>query len=80
MLQDDDTVWIGAWWIGFLLCACLAFIVALTMLFFPRRLPLEDRDRNQEDQPDFASFGAQLKGTNLMLPFIQQTINKVGFL
>lgn len=37
--------------------------MAIPLLLFPRRLPLEDRDRNEEDKPDFASFGAQLKGS-----------------
>ncbi|XP_075550242.1 solute carrier organic anion transporter family member 4A1-like [Dermacentor variabilis] len=32
-------VWVGAWWIGFLIAACLAAIVAIPIFAFPKELP-----------------------------------------
>ncbi len=69
--QDDDDDWVGAWWIGFLLCAGLAFIVAIPLLLFPKQLPFKHRNENDEDKPDFASFGAQLKGEEIPVLFQQ---------
>ncbi|XP_070393212.1 solute carrier organic anion transporter family member 4A1-like [Dermacentor albipictus] len=32
-------VWVGAWWIGFLIAACMATIVAIPIFAFPKELP-----------------------------------------
>ncbi len=60
---EDEDEWVGAWWIGFITCACLAFLVAMPLLLFPKQLPNIDKsEQDEEEKPDFASFGAQLKG------------------
>uniref|UniRef100_T1JNZ4 Solute carrier organic anion transporter family member n=1 Tax=Strigamia maritima TaxID=126957 RepID=T1JNZ4_STRMM len=38
-LNPSSNVWVGAWWIGFLLTGVLAFLVAIPILGFPKRLP-----------------------------------------
>ena len=60
---EDEDEWVGAWWIGFITCASLAFLVAMPLLLFPKQLPNIDKsEQDEEEKPDFASFGAQLKG------------------
>ncbi|KAM4576741.1 solute carrier organic anion transporter family member 2B1-like [Odontesthes bonariensis] len=41
-LGPTDLRWVGAWWLGFLVAACLLFLAALPYLFFPREMPKED--------------------------------------
>ncbi len=62
VLQGDDTDWVGAWWMGFLLCATLALLVSIPMLLFPKHLPNRHKRADDDAKPDFANFGAQLKG------------------
>ena len=38
-LQPTSPAWVGAWWLGFLLLAVLAWILAVPFLMFPRVLP-----------------------------------------
>uniref|UniRef100_A0A3B4Z7M8 Solute carrier organic anion transporter family member n=1 Tax=Stegastes partitus TaxID=144197 RepID=A0A3B4Z7M8_9TELE len=40
-LDSKDLRWVGAWWVGFLMAACLLFITALPYFFFPRNMPKE---------------------------------------
>ncbi|XP_034367774.1 solute carrier organic anion transporter family member 1A6-like [Arvicanthis niloticus] len=43
-----DTRWVGAWWIGFLVCAGLNILIAIPFFFFPKTLPKE----GPEDKSD----------------------------
>ncbi|XP_028034167.1 solute carrier organic anion transporter family member 4A1-like isoform X1 [Bombyx mandarina] len=38
-ITPQSSVWIGAWWIGFILSALLCLIVAVPLLAFPHELP-----------------------------------------
>jgi len=38
-LTPNSNVWVGAWWIGFLIAAILCAILALPLLAFPPALP-----------------------------------------
>lgn len=38
-LTPESNVWVGAWWIGFLLSAVLCGLLALPLLAFPAALP-----------------------------------------
>ncbi|XP_068587823.1 solute carrier organic anion transporter family member 2B1 isoform X2 [Cebidichthys violaceus] len=52
-LTHKDLRWVGAWWLGFLVAACLLFLTALPYLFFPRSIPKEDGDDDVvESRPD----------------------------
>ncbi|KAK2827944.1 hypothetical protein Q5P01_018978 [Channa striata] len=51
-LDSQDLRWVGAWWLGFLVAACLLFLTALPYLFFPRQLPKEGGADDVESSPD----------------------------
>ena len=38
-IDDSNEAWVGAWWLGPLLSACLFLIVSIPMLGFPLHLP-----------------------------------------
>lgn len=38
-LTQDDPDWIGAWWLGCIICAFLVLLSAIPILPFPKRLP-----------------------------------------
>ncbi|XP_051157758.1 solute carrier organic anion transporter family member 4A1 isoform X2 [Leptopilina boulardi] len=38
-LTPYSNVWVGAWWIGFLACAIVCFVIAIPLLAFPAVLP-----------------------------------------
>ncbi|ELU09016.1 hypothetical protein CAPTEDRAFT_83735, partial [Capitella teleta] len=37
-LSEDDPRWIGAWWLGFVICAACSIIPALPLALFPRNI------------------------------------------
>ncbi|CAG0925229.1 unnamed protein product, partial [Notodromas monacha] len=38
-LSPGSNLWVGAWWIGFLIASIVAVFVAIPILMFPRKLP-----------------------------------------
>ncbi|XP_028613421.1 solute carrier organic anion transporter family member 1A4-like [Grammomys surdaster] len=40
-INPIDTRWVGAWWIGFLICAGVNILTSIPFFFFPKRLPKE---------------------------------------
>uniref|UniRef100_A0A674HZ93 Solute carrier organic anion transporter family member n=1 Tax=Terrapene triunguis TaxID=2587831 RepID=A0A674HZ93_9SAUR len=42
-LTPDNTLWVGAWWIGFLGAGAAALLTAIPILGYPRRLPGSQR-------------------------------------
>ncbi|CAG0890478.1 unnamed protein product [Darwinula stevensoni] len=38
-LTPNNTLWVGAWWVGFLVCAVLSVIIAIPIMAFPDDLP-----------------------------------------
>ncbi|XP_042902250.1 solute carrier organic anion transporter family member 4A1 [Parasteatoda tepidariorum] len=42
-LSPSSTVWVGAWWIGFVFAAVLGLLIAIPVLAFPKTLPSTDK-------------------------------------
>lgn len=60
-LTDADPSWVGAWWMGFLLCGVLAFFSGVPLLLFPRELPSVEKV-DSGDKPVMMTFVTSLKG------------------
>uniref|UniRef100_A0A8D0DMA9 Solute carrier organic anion transporter family member n=1 Tax=Salvator merianae TaxID=96440 RepID=A0A8D0DMA9_SALMN len=45
-LSLTDARWVGAWWLGVLVCAALNFFVAIPFLFLPKSLVKEGEEEN----------------------------------
>ncbi|XP_021044523.1 solute carrier organic anion transporter family member 1A4-like [Mus pahari] len=45
-ITPTDTRWVGAWWIGFLVCAGVNILASIPFFFFPKTLPKEGLQDN----------------------------------
>ena len=73
-LTDADNDWVGAWWIGFLLCGVLALFIALPLLAFPRQLPSTEKVDSGE-KPVMMTFVTSLKGKLLIMAFVTYLVS-----
>ncbi|XP_027750043.1 solute carrier organic anion transporter family member 1C1-like isoform X2 [Empidonax traillii] len=47
-INPKDTRWVGAWWLGLLICGSVNFIASLPFWFLPYSLPKEGANQNQK--------------------------------
>ncbi|XP_074867521.1 solute carrier organic anion transporter family member 4A1 [Carettochelys insculpta] len=81
-LTPDNTLWVGAWWIGFLGAGAAALLTAIPILGYPRRLPgsqryivmrvseahqLKDGSHETASDPDFGKTVKDLPRSFLLL-------------
>ncbi|PAA83864.1 hypothetical protein BOX15_Mlig018595g1, partial [Macrostomum lignano] len=57
-LHSSHPLWTGAWWMGFLVFAGLAVLVAVPLLAFPTALPPARRAKRNNRRPDTAAAAA----------------------
>ncbi|XP_060240361.1 solute carrier organic anion transporter family member 1A5-like isoform X6 [Meriones unguiculatus] len=48
-ITPTDTRWVGAWWIGFLICAGLNILISIPFFFLPKTLPKEGLKDNVDE-------------------------------
>ncbi|XP_060240390.1 solute carrier organic anion transporter family member 1A5-like isoform X2 [Meriones unguiculatus] len=48
-ITPTDTRWVGAWWIGFLICAGVNILTSIMFFFLPKTLPKEEREKNADE-------------------------------
>ncbi|XP_031236905.1 solute carrier organic anion transporter family member 1A6-like [Mastomys coucha] len=51
-ITPTDTRWVGAWWIGFLVCAGVNVLISIPFFFFPKTLPKEGLQDNGDGTED----------------------------
>lgn len=56
-LTPDSPRWVGAWWIGFLISATLAFLVALPIAGFPKSLPGSELYKAEREKEVYSKRG-----------------------
>ncbi|XP_051011494.1 solute carrier organic anion transporter family member 1A5-like [Acomys russatus] len=56
-ITPTDTRWVGAWWIGFLICAGVNILTSVPFFFFPKALP----KKGLEDNGDVTKTGKEEK-------------------
>ncbi|EMP35838.1 Solute carrier organic anion transporter family member 4A1 [Chelonia mydas] len=81
-LTPDNTLWVGAWWIGFLGAGAAALLTAIPILGYPRQLPgsqryiimrvseahqLKDGSHETASDPDFGKTVKDLPRSLLLL-------------
>ena len=49
-LDERDPRWIGAWWLGFVICGAVTCLWAVPVVLFPRKLVGTEPDINAKDQ------------------------------
>ncbi|XP_072175560.1 solute carrier organic anion transporter family member 4A1-like [Diadema setosum] len=59
-IDSESPLWIGAWWIGFLITASIAFLVSFPLMAFPRELP--GRKKHDAARVTEAQKGAVFQG------------------
>ena len=47
-ISATDSRWVGAWWIGFLICAGVHILTSIPFFFFPKTLPKEGLQDNMD--------------------------------
>ncbi|XP_020666992.3 solute carrier organic anion transporter family member 1A2 isoform X1 [Pogona vitticeps] len=50
-LSLTDARWVGAWWLGVLICAAVNFLVAVPFCFVPKSLPKEGEEKSTDISP-----------------------------
>ncbi|XP_074656444.1 solute carrier organic anion transporter family member 4A1-like [Tubulanus polymorphus] len=69
-VEPNDPRWVGAWWIGFVISACLFVSVSLFLFCFGRESPIAEEVRSQrvsqafkgsEDQLNKSGFGKSIR-------------------
>ncbi|KAK7795560.1 hypothetical protein U0070_015579, partial [Myodes glareolus] len=47
-ITPTDTCWVGAWWVGFLICAGVNILTSIPFFFLPNKLPKEGLEDNAD--------------------------------
>ncbi|XP_064482717.1 solute carrier organic anion transporter family member 4A1-like [Ornithodoros turicata] len=63
-LTADSKVWVGAWWLGYLIGSALSFIVALPISLLPKQLPCRMWAQLEERCDAVTNKSKSLKHTN----------------
>lgn len=77
-ITPTDTRWVGAWWIGFLVCAGVNILTSIPFFFFPKTLPKEgvqdngDGTENAKEEKHREKAKEENRGiTKDFLPFMK---------
>ncbi|KAH7945794.1 hypothetical protein HPB49_015700 [Dermacentor silvarum] len=66
-------VWVGAWWIGFLIAACMATLIAIPIFAFPKELP-GTREIRASKRPEMDEFAATKMRVEKPVKFIPMVL------
>ncbi|KAH7951711.1 hypothetical protein HPB52_011647 [Rhipicephalus sanguineus] len=71
-LNRFSKVWVGAWWIGFVIAACLGALVAIPIFAFPKELPgsQEIRASKRPEMDEFAATKLRVEKPTKFIPMV----------
>ncbi|XP_022102752.1 solute carrier organic anion transporter family member 5A1-like [Acanthaster planci] len=78
-LSASDPEWLGAWWLGFFVCAAFIAVTAVPVYAFPGRLPKPDSDDEEpvkEAQADGSSIRSESDDSRQVLMTFSQVALK----
>ncbi|XP_014252613.1 solute carrier organic anion transporter family member 4A1-like isoform X2 [Cimex lectularius] len=47
-ITPASTQWVGAWWLGFLVCGCISYFIAIPVLGLPRQLKVKKEEKKSK--------------------------------
>ncbi|XP_072018416.1 solute carrier organic anion transporter family member 4A1-like [Amphiura filiformis] len=70
-LNPDSPLWVGAWWLGFIVTACINFLVVMPLLGFNQYLPSyrEAQKKRARETRTGAEYEAETTGMNKLKDF-----------
>ena len=69
LLTSSDPSWVGAWWLGFFICASMIAIPAIPVYAFPARLPTYSEDKMVAEADDENSTTNSSGDEQLLMSF-----------
>ena len=54
----NSEIWVGAWWLGFVICSCIALCTVIPLYGFPRELPGTAKIRAEKKSEAFGESAA----------------------
>uniref|UniRef100_A0A8D0FPA3 Solute carrier organic anion transporter family member n=1 Tax=Strix occidentalis caurina TaxID=311401 RepID=A0A8D0FPA3_STROC len=80
-INPKDTRWVGAWWLGLLICGAVNFIASLPFWFLPYSLPKEGENENLKIShlpvQDDCKFSEAVKGERLFPKYFFPALKKL---
>ncbi|KAL1425295.1 hypothetical protein MTO96_019309 [Rhipicephalus appendiculatus] len=71
-LNRFSKVWVGAWWIGFVIAACLGALIAIPIFAFPKELPgsREIRASKRPEMDELAATKLRVEKPSKFIPMV----------
>ncbi|KAG7267880.1 hypothetical protein CRUP_033006 [Coryphaenoides rupestris] len=63
-INDKDSRWVGAWWLGFLVTGALMLLSSVPFFFLPKSIPKQGREEEEEEEEEDDQKPAGSSGSN----------------
>ncbi|CAL8242124.1 unnamed protein product [Merluccius merluccius] len=64
-INDKDSRWVGAWWLGFLVTGIIMMLSAIPFFFLPKSMPKQGQEEDQ-DQAGLGPHGSNMEHDNFL--------------
>ncbi|KAK7833974.1 hypothetical protein U0070_004955 [Myodes glareolus] len=77
-ITPTDTRWVGAWWVGFLICAGMNVLTGIPFFFVPNTLPKEGLEDNADVTTNFLPFMKSLFCNRIYVLFVLVSVLQIS--